>query len=149
MTMKTGRAIANPVPSMADGRDHADVGGDDGARTGSGINICSISLHPGRQARAANLGHRGIPRVEHFDEPAVMVDTFAGSISVKRDSPPRTRRTPGPGPTVRGRRRRRPSSLLLQLSARPLSATQRRDDLGLFDRRELDCHCVCPSTGVQ
>ncbi|MGZ4443101.1 MAG: homogentisate 1,2-dioxygenase domain-containing protein [Nocardioidaceae bacterium] len=53
------------------------VGGDYEARKGSGINIGSISLHPGGYAHGpqpsaieASLG------VEYFDELAVMVDTF-------------------------------------------------------------------------
>ena len=54
------------------------VGGDYEARKGSGINIGSISLHPGGHAHGpqpsaieASLG------VDYFDESAVMVDTFA------------------------------------------------------------------------
>jgi homogentisate 1,2-dioxygenase len=54
------------------------VGGDYEARKGSGIDIGSISLHPGGHAHGpqpsaieASLG------VEFFDESAVMVDTFA------------------------------------------------------------------------
>jgi homogentisate 1,2-dioxygenase len=54
------------------------VGGDYEARKGSGINIGSISLHPGGHAHGpqpsaieASLG------AEFFDESAVMVDTFA------------------------------------------------------------------------
>jgi homogentisate 1,2-dioxygenase len=54
------------------------VGGDYEARKGSGINIGSISLHPGGYAHGpqpaaveASLG------AEFFDESAVMVDTFA------------------------------------------------------------------------
>ena len=54
------------------------VGGDYEARKGSGINIGSISLHPGGYAHGpqpsaieASLG------AEYFDELAVMVDTFA------------------------------------------------------------------------
>jgi len=54
------------------------VGGDYEARKGSGINIGSISLHPGGYAHGpqpaaveASLG------AEYFDESAVMVDTFA------------------------------------------------------------------------
>ncbi len=54
------------------------VGGDYEARKGSGINIGSISLHPGGHAHGpqpsaieASLG------AEYFDESAVMVDTFA------------------------------------------------------------------------
>jgi homogentisate 1,2-dioxygenase len=53
------------------------VGGDYEARKGSGINIGSISLHPGGYAHGpqpaaieASLG------AEYFDELAVMVDTF-------------------------------------------------------------------------
>ncbi|QNN53512.1 homogentisate 1,2-dioxygenase [Nocardioides mesophilus] len=53
------------------------VGGDYEARKGSGINIGSISLHPGGYAHGpqpsaieASLG------AEYFDETAVMVDTF-------------------------------------------------------------------------
>jgi homogentisate 1,2-dioxygenase len=54
------------------------VGGDYEARKGSGIDIGSISLHPGGHAHGpqpsaieASLG------VEFFDESAVMIDTFA------------------------------------------------------------------------
>jgi homogentisate 1,2-dioxygenase len=54
------------------------VGGDYEARKGSGINIGSVSLHPGGHAHGpqpsaieASLG------AEFFDESAVMVDTFA------------------------------------------------------------------------
>jgi len=54
------------------------VGGDYEARKGSGINVGSISLHPGGYAHGpqpaaveASLG------AEFFDESAVMVDTFA------------------------------------------------------------------------
>jgi homogentisate 1,2-dioxygenase len=54
------------------------VGGDYEARKGSGINLGSISLHPGGHAHGpqpsaieASLG------AEFFDESAVMVDTFA------------------------------------------------------------------------
>src|SRR6188472_2786691 len=53
------------------------VGGDYEARKGSGINIGSISLHPGGYAHGpqpsaieASIG------VEYFDETAVMIDTF-------------------------------------------------------------------------
>jgi homogentisate 1,2-dioxygenase len=54
------------------------VGGDYEARKGSGINLGSISLHPGGHAHGpqpsaieASLG------VDYFEESAVMVDTFA------------------------------------------------------------------------
>jgi homogentisate 1,2-dioxygenase len=53
------------------------VGGDYEARKGTGINVGSISVHPGGHAHGpqpsaieASIG------VEHFDELAVMVDTF-------------------------------------------------------------------------
>ena len=75
------------------------VGGDYEARKGSGIGLGSISLHPGGYAHGpqpsaieASLG------AEYFDETAVMVDTFRRSTSARAASPPRTRRTPGPGP---------------------------------------------------
>ena len=78
------------------------VGGDYEARKGSGINIGSISLHPGGHAHGpqpsaieASLG------AEYFDESAVMVDTFAPARPRRgAASRPRTRRTPGPGPAA-------------------------------------------------
>ena len=74
--------LAIPVPYYHSNVDSDEVmfyvGGDYEARKGSGINIGSISLHPGGHAHGpqpsaieASLG------VEFFDESAVMVDTFA------------------------------------------------------------------------
>ncbi len=74
--------LAIPVPYYHSNVDSDEVmfyvGGDYEARKGSGINIGSISLHPGGHAHGpqpsaieASLG------VEYFDESAVMVDTFA------------------------------------------------------------------------
>ncbi|HEU4812395.1 MAG TPA: homogentisate 1,2-dioxygenase domain-containing protein, partial [Nocardioides sp.] len=68
------------------------VGGDYEARKGSGINIGSVSLHPGGHAHGpqpaaieASLG------AEYFDESAVMVDTFApldlGEAGVAAEDP--------------------------------------------------------------
>lgn len=74
--------LAIPVPYYHSNVDSDEVmfyvGGDYEARKGSGIGIGSISLHPGGHAHGpqpsaieASLG------VEHFEESAVMVDTFA------------------------------------------------------------------------
>jgi homogentisate 1,2-dioxygenase len=74
--------LAIPVPYYHSNVDSDEVmfyvGGDYEARKGSGINIGSISLHPGGHAHGpqpsaieASLG------VDYFDESAVMVDTFA------------------------------------------------------------------------
>ena len=120
--------LAIPVPYYHSNVDSDEVmfyvGGDYEARKGSGINIGSISLHPGGHAHGpqpsaieASLG------VDYFDESAVMVDTFARSSSARAASRPRTRRTPGRGPAggppprrwPRSRVRRRRSRCLLQL----------------------------------
>jgi len=74
--------LAIPVPYYHSNVDSDEVmfyvGGDYEARKGSGINVGSISLHPGGHAHGpqpsaieASLG------AEYFDESAVMVDTFA------------------------------------------------------------------------
>jgi homogentisate 1,2-dioxygenase len=74
--------LAIPVPYYHSNVDSDEVmfyvGGDYEARKGSGINIGSISLHPGGHAHGpqpsaieASLG------MDYFDESAVMVDTFA------------------------------------------------------------------------
>ena len=74
--------LAIPVPYYHSNVDSDEVmfyvGGDYEARKGSGIDIGSISLHPGGHAHGpqpsaieASLG------VDFFDESAVMVDTFA------------------------------------------------------------------------
>ncbi len=73
--------LAIPVPYYHSNVDSDEVmfyvGGDYEARKGSGINIGSISLHPGGHAHGpqpsaieASLG------VQYFEESAVMVDTF-------------------------------------------------------------------------
>lgn len=73
--------LAVPVPYYHSNVDSDEVmfyvGGDYEARKGSGIGIGSVSLHPGGHAHGpqpaaieASLG------AEHFDESAVMVDTF-------------------------------------------------------------------------
>ena len=97
--------LAIPVPYYHSNVDSDEVmfyvGGDYEARKGSGINLGSISLHPGGYAHGpqpsaieASLG------AEFFDESAVMVDTFAPSSSAREASRPRTRRTHGPGPAA-------------------------------------------------
>ncbi len=74
--------LAIPVPYYHSNVDSDEVmfyvGGDYEARKGSGINVGSISLHPGGHAHGpqpsaieASLG------ADYFDESAVMVDTFA------------------------------------------------------------------------
>ena len=74
--------LAVPVPYYHSNVDSDEVmfyvGGDYEARKGSGINVGSVSLHPGGYAHGpqpsaieASLG------AEYFDESAVMVDTFA------------------------------------------------------------------------
>ncbi|GAA2131022.1 homogentisate 1,2-dioxygenase [Nocardioides bigeumensis] len=74
--------LAIPVPYYHSNVDSDEVmfyvGGDYEARKGSGINLGSISLHPGGHAHGpqpaaieASLG------VDYFEESAVMVDTFA------------------------------------------------------------------------
>ena len=74
--------LAIPVPYYHSNVDSDEVmfyvGGDYEARKGSGINLGSISLHPGGYAHGpqpaaieASLG------ADYFDESAVMVDTFA------------------------------------------------------------------------
>ncbi|MGD9958220.1 homogentisate 1,2-dioxygenase [Nocardioides sp.] len=74
--------LAVPVPYYHSNVDSDEVmfyvGGDYEARKGSGINLGSVSLHPGGYAHGpqpaaieASLG------ADYFDESAVMVDTFA------------------------------------------------------------------------
>jgi homogentisate 1,2-dioxygenase len=80
------------------------VGGDYEARKGSGINIGSISLHPGGYAHGpqpaaveASIG------VEFFDESAVMVDTFRplelGEAGLAAEDPAYAWTWAGRGPT--------------------------------------------------
>ncbi|HSE08762.1 MAG TPA: homogentisate 1,2-dioxygenase domain-containing protein [Nocardioidaceae bacterium] len=83
------------------------VGGDYEARKGSGINIGSISLHPGGYAHGpqpsaieASLG------AEYFDELAVMVDTFRpldlGEAGVAAEDPAYAWTWAGRGPDASG-----------------------------------------------
>ena len=89
--------LAIPVPYYHSNVDSDEVmfyvGGDYEARKGSGINLGSISLHPGGHAHGpqpsaieASLG------VDYFEESAVMVDTFAplelgeGGLAVEDDA---------------------------------------------------------------
>ena len=88
--------LAVPVPYYHSNVDSDEVmfyvGGDYEARKGSGINLGSVSLHPGGHAHGpqpaaieASLG------AEYFDESAVMVDTFAplelGEAGVAAEDP--------------------------------------------------------------
>ena len=124
--------LAIPVPYYHSNVDSDEVmfyvGGDYEARKGSGINIGSISLHPGGHAHGpqpsaieASLG------VDYFEESAVMVDTFA-PLDARRG------RARGRGPGVRldlgrpragrrGRRRRRAGGLLELLNGRACLTT--------------------------
>ena len=98
------------------------VGGDYEARKGSGINIGSISLHPGGHAHGpqpsaieASIG------VEYFDELAVMVDTFRplelGEAGIEVEDPAYAWTWAGRGPGTDGHRgRRRPGGVQQQLS---------------------------------
>ena len=101
------------------------VGGDYEARKGSGINIGSISLHPGGHAHGpqpsaieASIG------VEYFDELAVMVDTFRplelGEAGIEVEDPAYAwtwaGRGPGDAARVSTRGRRRPGGVQQQLS---------------------------------
>jgi homogentisate 1,2-dioxygenase len=83
------------------------VGGDYEARKGSGINIGSVSLHPGGYAHGpqpsaieASLG------AEYFDELAVMVDTFKplelGEAAVAAEDPAYAWTWAGRGPDSSG-----------------------------------------------
>ena len=97
------------------------VGGDYEARKGRGINIGSISLHPGGHAHGpqpsaieASIG------VEDFDELAVMVDTFRplelGEGGLAAEDPAYAWTWAGRGADAT--RRRRPGGLQQQLSDR-------------------------------
>ncbi|QSR29580.1 homogentisate 1,2-dioxygenase [Nocardioides sp. S5] len=101
--------LAIPVPYYHSNVDSDEVmfyvGGDYEARKGSGINLGSISLHPGGHAHGpqpsaieASLG------ADYFDESAVMVDTFAplelgeGGLAVEDPAYAWTWAGRGPGP---------------------------------------------------
>ena len=105
------------------------VGGDYEARKGSGIDIGSISLHPGGYAHGpqpsaveASIG------VEFFDELAVMVDTFRplelGEAGLAVEDPAYAWTWAGRGPDANrggelsGRGRRRSRGLQQQLYGR-------------------------------
>ena len=102
--------LAIPVPYYHSNVDSDEVmfyvGGDYEARKGSGINLGSISLHPGGHAHGpqpsaieASLG------ADFFDESAVMVDTFAplelgeGGLAVEDPAYAWTWAGRGPGPS--------------------------------------------------
>ena len=103
--------LAIPVPYYHSNVDSDEVmfyvGGDYEARKGSGINIGSISLHPGGHAHGpqpsaieASLG------VEYFEESAVMVDTFAaldlGEAGLAAEDPAYAWSWAGRGPEAEG-----------------------------------------------
>jgi homogentisate 1,2-dioxygenase len=103
--------LAIPVPYYHSNVDSDEVmfyvGGDYEARKGSGINIGSISLHPGGHAHGpqpsaieASLG------VEYFEESAVMVDTFApldlGEAGLAAEDPAYAWTWAGRGPEAEG-----------------------------------------------
>ncbi|HEU4566583.1 MAG TPA: homogentisate 1,2-dioxygenase domain-containing protein [Marmoricola sp.] len=83
------------------------VGGDYEARKGSGINIGSISLHPGGYAHGPQPGayERSIG-VHEFDETAVMVDTFRplelGEVALATEDPAYAWTWAGRGPEAGG-----------------------------------------------
>ena len=96
------------------------VGGDYEARKGSGIDIGSISMHPGGHAHGpqpsaieASIG------VEYFDELAVMVDTFRplelGEAGLAVEDPAYAWTWAGRGPGRRRDRRRGPGGVQQQL----------------------------------
>jgi homogentisate 1,2-dioxygenase len=73
--------LAVPVPYYHSNVDSDEVmfyaGGDYEARKGSGINVGSVSLHPGGHSHGPQPGAiEGSLGAERFDELAVMVDTF-------------------------------------------------------------------------
>ena len=77
------------------------VGGDYEARKGSGINIGSISLHPGGYAHGPQPARRGLDRRGVLRRARGHGRHLpARSSSARPASPPRTRRTPGPGPAA-------------------------------------------------
>jgi homogentisate 1,2-dioxygenase len=103
--------LAIPVPYYHSNVDSDEVmfyvGGDYEARKGSGINLGSISLHPGGHAHGpqpsaieASLG------VDYFEESAVMVDTFAplelGEAGLAAEDPAYAWTWAGRGPDADG-----------------------------------------------
>ena len=137
--------LAIPVPYYHSNVDSDEVmfyvGGDYEARKGSGINLGSISLHPGGHAHGpqpsaieASLG------AEYFEELAVMVDTFAplelGEGGLAAEDPAYAWTWAGRGPAATDERRRRAGGLLELLSAgacpraRRVRPARRIDPLG-------------------
>jgi homogentisate 1,2-dioxygenase len=83
------------------------VGGDYEARKGSGINIGSISLHPGGYAHGPQpLAYERSIGVHEFDETAVMVDTFRplelGEAALATEDPAYAWTWAGRGPEAGG-----------------------------------------------
>ncbi len=72
---------AIPVPYYHSNVDSDEVmfycGGNYEGRRGSGVGLGSITLHPGGQVHGPNpVAYTASTGIEHFDETAVMVDTF-------------------------------------------------------------------------
>ena len=127
--------LAIPVPYYHSNVDSDEVmfyvGGDYEARKGSGINVGSISLHPGGHAHGpqpsaieASLG------AEYFDESAVMVDTFAplelGEGGIAVEDPAYAWTWAGRGPdAIRRRRRARGLQQQLRQRGQPHASTTR------------------------
>jgi len=83
------------------------VGGDYEARKGSGINVGSISLHPGGYAHGPQpLAYERSIGVHEFDETAVMVDTFRplelGEAALANEDPAYAWTWAGRGPEAGG-----------------------------------------------
>ena len=137
--------LAIPVPYYHSNVDSDEVmfyvGGDYEARKGSGINLGSISLHPGGYAHGpqpaaieASLG------ADYFEESAVMVDTFApldlGEGGLAVEDPAYAWTWAGRGPDDPGgvqqlliRRRRSPATDRCTPPARPPRPRLPRDGL--------------------
>ena len=112
------------------------VGGDYEARKGSGINIGSVSVHPGGYAHGpqpsaveASIG------AEYFDELAVMVDTFRplelGEAGLAAEDPAYAWTWAGRGPTTPTT----PVQQLLDADPSPVQQDQRRVVAGVTGRR--------------
>ncbi len=97
--------LAVPVPYYHSNVDSDEVmfyvEGDDEARKGSGIVRGSVTLHPGGHSHGPQPGAvEPSLGAEHFDELAVMVDTFRRSRSERAGRPRTTGPTPGRGPAA-------------------------------------------------
>ena len=143
------------------------VGGDYEARKGSGINIGSISLHPGGHAHGpqpsaieASIG------VEYFDELAVMVDTFrplelgeAGravedpayawtwALETPRPSAPQEPPAAAPGPTTRTETTRRCSATAEHRRVALRSAVRKPSRVTGHRRVRRSAPCATPWPG--